>query len=187
MPKRTLGVLGVVAFAALALPFGMPTVTHASSSVGAYDSISIKPLPLEQPGTIGTSTVTACVQPLASGVPVPGASVLLSIDNGLFTAPPTTATGTASVGTTPLTATPVSFTVQATCNYVNAEMSGHLSDAVPVSYTGPTTTVVHGRDVIAAQMTAGSFNAATGQCAPSSVCNTATYVFSPVGQYQFTN
>lgn len=187
MPKRTLGVLGVVAFAALALPFGMPTMTHASSSVAAYDSISVKPLPLEQPGTIGTTTVTACVQPLASGAPVPGASVLLSIDNGLFTAPPTTATGTASVGATALTATPVSFPVQATCNYMNAETSGHLSDAVQVSYTGPTATLVHGRDVIAAQMTAGSFNAATGQCAPSSICNTATYVFSPVGQYQFTN
>src|ERR1035438_9805329 len=79
MPKRTLGVLGVAAFAGLALPFGMPQ--SAAATGPAYNSIFIKPVPLEQPGTLsptGTNTVTACVRPLSStGTPVPGASVLL--------------------------------------------------------------------------------------------------------------
>ena len=186
MPKRTLGVLGVAAFAGLALPFGMPQ--SAAATGPAYNSIFIKPVPLEQPGTLsptGTNTVTACVRPLSStGTPVPGASVLLSIDNGLFTAPPTTTTGTAFVGSTQLTATPTAFTVQASCSYANLETSGTLTDAVPITYTGPNPILVHGRDVIAAQMTAGSFDAATGQCAASTICTTGTYVFSPVASYQ---
>jgi hypothetical protein len=187
MQKRTLAVLAMVLFAGAALPFGLPKSVAASGPT--YDSISIKPLPLELAGTLnpsGLNTVTACVQPLSNKALVPGASVLLSIDNGLFTAPPTTTTGTAFVGATQLTATPVAFTVSPTCTYANGETSGTLQDAVQVTYTGPNPILVHGRDVIAAQMTAGSFDAATGQCLASTVCNTATYVFSPVAAYQIS-
>jgi hypothetical protein len=186
MPKRTLAVLVAAAFGALALPFGMPSIAHAA---GTYTSISIKPLPLEQPGTLnpsGTNSVTACVQPLNAGKVVAGASVFLSIDNGLFTAPHTTTTGTAFVGATQLTATPTSFVVQATCTWVNNEGTGPLMDAIPVTYTGPNPILVHGRDVIAAQSNTTSFDPSTGLCLTTAgiICSTATYVFSPVAQYQ---
>ena len=186
MPKRTLAVLAVVAFGALAVPFGLPTIAQAVGPT--YTSISIKPLPLEQPGTLnptGTNTVTACVQPLNAGKVVAGASVFLSIDNGLFTAPPTTTTGTASAGATALTATPTAFTVLGSCSYANAESSGTLLDAVQVTYSGPNPILVHGRDVIAAESNATSFDPSTGQCLTGVgiVCSTATYVFSPVASY----
>ena len=142
MPKRTLAVLAMAAFGALALPFGLPTIAHATGP--AYDSLNIRPLPLEQPGMLsptGDNTVTVCVQPTSAGVSVVGAQVFLSIDSGLFTAP-AAAGGTATADGTPLTGTPQSFTVTSnTCNWANQEGGGTLSDAIPVTYTGPAPTV----------------------------------------------
>jgi hypothetical protein len=185
MHKRTVGVLAVAAAAGAVLPFGLPQVAHAAAS---YTSLAVRPLPIEQPGTLSAGgTVTMCVQPLdATGHPVPGASVFLSIDSGLFTGPPHVTGGSAAVGTTPLSATPTSFPVQASCSYANLESSGTLTDAVPITYTGPSPKLVHGRDVIAAESDASSFDATTGQCTGPGVCSTGTYVFSPVTQYIFS-
>jgi hypothetical protein len=188
MPKRTLAVLAAAAFGALALPFGLPTIAHATGP--AYDSLNVRPLPLEQPGMLmptGDNTVTVCVQPTSAGSPVVGAEVFLSIDSGLFTAP-AAAGGTATADGTPLTGTPQSFTVTSnTCNWANQEGGGTLSDAIPVTYTGPAPTVpVNGRDVIAATSDGTSFDASTGQCTGAGVCATATYVFSPVMSYTFS-
>ena len=185
MPKRTLVVLAMAAFGALALPFGLPTIAKASGT--PYDTISIKPLPLEQPGTLTATgpgnTATACVQPLAGGHPVVGAVVFLSIDPGLFTAPPA-AGGSASADGTPLTTTPQQFTTtENTCTWTNNEGTGNLMDAIQVVYTGPNPIPVNGRDVIGATSDGTSFDAGTGQCSGAGVCNTATYVFSPVASY----
>ena len=188
MPKRTLAVLAVAAFGALALPFGLPTIARAVGPT--YDTLNIRPLPLEQPGQLsptGTNTVTVCVQPTSGGSVVVGADVFLSIDSGLFTAPPA-AGGTAIANATPLTGTPQSFTVTAnTCNWSNQGGSGTLPDAIPVTYTGPAPTVpVNGRDVIAATSDGTSFDSATGQCTGAGICSAATYVFSPVSSYTFS-
>jgi hypothetical protein len=43
MPKRTLAVLAVAAFGALALPFGLPTIAHATGP--AYNDLVFAPLP----------------------------------------------------------------------------------------------------------------------------------------------
>ncbi len=187
MPKRTLVVLAMAAFGALALPFGLPTIAKASGT--PYDTISIKPLPLEQPGTLTATgpgnTATACVQPLAGGHPVVGAVVYLSIDPGLFTAPPA-AGGSATADGTPLTTTPATFTTTSnTCNWSNKEGSGSLMDAIQIVYTGPNPVPVNGRDVIGATSDGTSFDAGTGQCSGVGVCNTTTYVFSPVASYAF--
>ena len=188
LQKRTLTVLAVAAFAGAALPFGLPNTAAAAPLVVSYDTISMKPLPLEQPGGLspsGTNTVTACVQPLSAGHVVAGAIVFLSIDAGLFTAP-TANGGSATAEGTALTATPQQFTVQASCTFANIEGGGTLMDAVPVTYTGPNPVPVNGRDVIAAESDASSFNATTGQCTGPGVCNTGTYVFSPVASYTFS-
>jgi nitrite reductase/ring-hydroxylating ferredoxin subunit len=184
MHKRALAVLAVAAFAGAVLQFGLPTVVAATGPT--YTTIAIKPLPIEQPGTLAAGgTVTMCVQPLNGGAVVPGAVVFLSIDSGLFTTP-TTAGGSATAQGTALTATPATFTVQATCTWANAEANGTLNDAVPVTYTAPNPALVHGRDVIAAESNNSSFDLATGQCT-GPVCNTGTYVFSPVAGYQISN
>src|SRR5580658_8340731 len=154
MPKRTLAVFAAAAFGALALPFGLPTIAHATGP--SYTTLVLSPLPIAQPGTLsptGTNTVQLCVQPQSGTVhAIPGAQVYLSIISGLFTAPPA-AGGSAVVGTTPLTATPTQFTVASTCSYTNANGSGTLlneDDAVPITYTGPSSVEVNGRDVIGA-------------------------------------
>ncbi len=87
MHKRALGVLGVVAFAGLALPFGLPQVAQASGTIA---SISLMPFPIAQPGTLAPSTtVQICVQPRdANGATVGvGVPVWLSFFSGVFTAP----------------------------------------------------------------------------------------------------
>src|SRR5580658_1027192 len=121
MPKRTLAVFAAAAFGALALPFGLPTIAHATGP--SYNSISIKPLPLEQPGMLsptGTNTVTACVQPLSDLHVVPGATVYLSIDAGLFTAPVEPGGSAIANGSTTLTATPQPIVVPTnTCDWSN--------------------------------------------------------------------
>ncbi len=188
MPKRTLVVLAMAAFGAMALPFGLPTIAHASGT--AYDSIAIKPLPLEQPGTLTAvgpgNTATACVQPLAGGHPVVGAIIFMSIDPGLFTAP-VAAGGSATANGTLLTPTPQQITTTSnTCTWSNNEGTGTLTDAIEVDYTGPNPKPVNGRDVIGATSDGTSFDAANGQCTGSGVCNTTTYVFSPVASYSFT-
>ena len=185
MPKRTLGVLGVAAFAGLALPFGMPTVTHASTSLAPIASITLSPLPIAQPGTLPANTsVQMCVQPKdSSGDPIGvGVTVYLSFYSGLFTSPPVH-TSTAVVGTTPLTATPAPFLTSATCSFAG----GTSNDAIAVTYTSPTPTVPpHGRDVIiAADSAANSGNTGVCPVPAGNLCNNGTYVYSPVTQYVF--
>jgi hypothetical protein len=186
MPKRTLAVLGVAAFAGLAVPFGLPQAVHAS---GTYTSISIMPFPIAQPGSLTTAgtTVNICVQPRDAaghtvGINVP---VWLSFYSGLFTSP-ANHTSTAFVGTTPLTATPAQFLTVGSCTSQGGVVS---TDAILVVYTTPTPTIPpHGRDVIiAADSAADSGN--TGACPGSagSLCNNATYVYSPVTQYVFSS
>jgi len=188
MPKRTLAILAAAAFGALALPFGLPTIAAASGPT--YTNLVLSPLPIAQPGTLNpsspsTNTVLLCVQPQTNNVHVgAGAQVFLSIDSGLFTSPVRPG-GSAVVGSTTLTATPAVFTVAANCTYDNADGSGTSTemDAVPVTYTGPNPVPVNGRDVIVAADAASDVTG--GQCNGTGVCNTGTYVFSPVASYVF--
>jgi hypothetical protein len=186
MPKRSLAVLAVGAFAAVVLPFGLPTVTHASTTA-AFSSITIAPLPIAQPGTLTSPTpVQMCVQPknASGGIVGVGVTVYLSFYSGLFTSPPVS-TSTAKVGTTSLTTTPQAFTTTASCT---PSGGNPIMDAISVAYTSPTTPVPpHGRDVlIAADSVADS--GITGACPPSAgnLCNNGTYVYSPVTQYAFS-
>ena len=55
-------------------------------------------------------------------------------------------------------------------------------DAVPVTYTGPNPVPINGQDVIVAQNDPDPVT--NGQCG-GDVCNTGTYVFSPVIAYDF--
>jgi hypothetical protein len=188
MPKRTLAVIAAAAFGALALPFGLPTIAHATGPT--YNGILISPLPIEQPGALNpanpsTNTVTLCVQPQENGVKVAvGATVFLSIDSGLFTAPPA-AGGGAVVGSTPLTLAPQSFTTVANCTFANpGGNDGSLTDALQITYTGPNPVPVNGRDVISAASAAADIT--SGLCNGTPVCDSATYVFSPVTQYIFS-
>ncbi len=91
------------------------------------------------------------------------------------------------MGATPLTATPALFTVSASCTYDNASGSGTTTemDAIPVTYTGPSSVEVNGRDVIGATSDGTSFDASNGQCTGAGVCSVGTYVFSPVASYTF--
>jgi hypothetical protein len=185
MPKRTLAVLGVAAFAGLALPFGLPSVAHASPSVASIASITLSPLPIAQPGTLAANTsIQMCVLPKdASGNPVGvGVGVYLSFYSGLFTSPPVS-TSTATTGTTPLTTTPTQFFTVASCSFTG----GISQDAISVHYTSPNPTVPpHGRDVIIAADSAAD-SGTTGACPTSAgnLCNNGTYVYSPVTQYAF--
>ena len=68
MKRRTIGVV-LALVAAAAVPLGLP---H-SASAASFDALNVKPLPIEQPGTLsptGTNTVTMCVQPTLAGKPV---------------------------------------------------------------------------------------------------------------------
>jgi hypothetical protein len=184
--KRTLAVLAVAAAAGAVFPFGLPQGAAAAPLVGSYDTLVISPLPIEQAGSLAAGgTVTLCVQPRLAGVPIAaGATVFLSIDSGLFTSP-AAAGGGAVVGSTALTATPTAFTTVATCSFANAETSGSAADSIPITYTGPNPIPVNGRDVIVAADAASDVT--SGQCNGTGVCNTGTYVFSPVTQYVFSN
>jgi hypothetical protein len=183
MPKRTLAVLAAAAFGAIALPFGLPTIAHAVGPT--YTSVVMAPLPIEQPGTLAIGgIVTLCAQPLNGPTKVPGATVYISLFTGLFTSPPATG-GSASAEGTPLTTTPQPFVVQATCTFANAESTGTIMDAVPITYTGPNPIPINGRDVIiAADSVADS--GSSGSCPGSVPCTDGTYVFSPVHDYVFS-
>ena len=64
MKRRTIGVV-LALVAAAAVPLGLP---HGASAA-SFDAINVKPLPIEQPGTLsptGTNTVTMCVQPTSA-------------------------------------------------------------------------------------------------------------------------
>lgn len=184
MPKRTLAVLGVAAFAGLAVPFGLPQVAHAA---GTYTQIAMMPFPIAQAGSLSANTtVNVCVQPRdAAGHPVGvGASVWLSFYSGLFTSP-LSQTSTAFVGTTALNTTAQQFLTVASCTSQGGVVS---SDAIAVVYTTPTPTIPpHGRDVIiAADSSADSGTTGTCPGAAGTLCNNATYVYSPVTQYAFS-
>jgi hypothetical protein len=186
MPKRTLGVLGVAAFAGLALPFGMPTVTQASSSLAPIASITLSPLPIAPAGSLTANTsVAMCVAPKdANGDPIGvGVGVYLSFYSGLFTPAPGTHTSTAFVGATALTQTPTLFHTAATCSFAG----GTAADAIAVVYTSPNPTIPsHGRDVLIAADSAAD-SGSTGVCpvGAGNLCNNGTYVYSPVTQYVF--
>jgi len=188
MPKRTLAVLAVAAFSALALPFGLPSVVHASSSLAPIASITLSPLPIAAPGSlVADTTVQLCVQPDdSSGNPIGvGVGVYLSFYSGLFTPAPGTHTSTAFVGATALTSSPVLFHTVLKCTFNGGADTS--SDAISVTYTSPNPTLpAHGRDVIiAADSVADS--GTTGVCPLSAgnLCNNGTYVYSPVTQYVF--
>jgi len=185
MHKRTVAVLAVAAAAGAILPFGLPKTASAAPAVVGYNSLVFAPLPIEQAGGLAAGgTVTICVQPQENGAHLnSAASVWLSIDSGLFTAPPEPG-GSATVGTTSLTSTPQMFTTQASCSYANAETSGTIMWAVPITYTGPSPVPVNGRDEIVAADAAGDVSG--GQCVVDTVCNTGTYVFSPVADYTWS-
>jgi hypothetical protein len=180
MCKRTLAVLGVAAFAGLALPFGLPQMAQAA---GPIASISVMPFPIAQPGTLAASTtIQMCVQPRdSSNHPIGiGAPVWLSFYSGLFTAPPAPG-GTANAGGA-LNTTPVLRTTVASCTQgVTTSI-----DSVAVTYTAPATPIpAHGRDVLIAADSAAD-SGTTGACPASVVCTADTYVYSPVAQYVFT-
>ncbi|MFZ0181434.1 MAG: hypothetical protein WAL84_16435 [Candidatus Dormiibacterota bacterium] len=185
MKRRTIGVV-LALVAAAAVPLGLP---H-SASAASFDALNVKPLPIEQPGTLsptGTNTVTMCVQPTLAGKPITSVTnVFLSIDSALF-APTGSVGGTAIAEGTPLTSTPASLPTQATCSFANLETSGTLPWAIPITYTGPTPTVpAAGRDVIAATSDGVSFSNTTGKCVGPGICDSGTYVYSPVTQYVIT-
>src|SRR5580692_8931942 len=140
MPRRTLAVLGVAAFGALALPFGLPQTAQASGTIA---SISLMPFPIAQAGTlIAGQTVDLCIQPRNSAnQPMgPGQPVFLSFYSGLFTAPPAPG-GTATVNGTPLTTTPTSYNTVASCTWTGG--TAPSADAIPVVYTAPATLPAH--------------------------------------------
>lgn len=185
MPKRTFAALGVAAFAGLALPFGLPTMAHASSSLASIAKISFIPFPIAQPGTLtGSTAVTICVQPRDStGKPIGiGVPVYLSFFSGLFTAPPVPGGTAMEAGTVALNTTPTSYLTVASCTSQGGTVS---ADAVPVTYTAPATIPPHGRDVLIAADSAAD-SGSGGTCSGSGVCNNDTYVYSPVAQYAFT-
>jgi hypothetical protein len=183
MPKRTLAVLGVAAFAGLALPLGLPQMAQASGTIA---SISLMPFPIAPAGTlVGSQTVNMCIQPRDSsgGMMGVGQPVFLSFYPGLFTAPPAPG-GTAKVlgAAGNLTTTPTSFNTIATCTSQGGTVS---PDSIAVTYTAPANPIpAHGRDVIIAADSAVD-SGSTGVCPGSGVCNNGTYVYSPVTQYAF--
>jgi hypothetical protein len=182
MPRRTLAVLGVAAFGALALPFGLPQTAQASGTIA---SISLMPFPIAQAGTlVAGQTVDLCIQPRNSAnQPMgPGQPVFLSFYSGLFTAPPAPG-GTATVNGTPLTTTPTSYNTVASCTWTGG--TAPSADAIPVVYTAPATLPAHGRDVIIAADNATD-SGTGGVCANTGVCNNGTYVYSPVAAYVYT-
>jgi len=195
MHKRTLAVLAVVAAAGAIFPFGLPKVAHAAPSVVSYNTIVISPLPIAQPGSLNpsmpsTNTVTMCVQPQENGAKVGvDVPVYLNLVSGLFTAPHAMG-GSAMSGSTPLPVAPtppVQFFTVATCTFANpGGNSGTVNDAVPVTYTGPSTVPLNGRDVIGADIDGTSFNTATGTCTGAGACNDGTYVFSSVADYTWS-
>jgi hypothetical protein len=183
MQKRTLTVLAIAAFAGAALPFGLPNSAAAAPLV-SYDKIVMSPLPIAQPGTlVGSQSVTMCVQPQLGGQKVdPGQTVWLSIDAGLFTNPHVSGGSAIADGMT-LSTTPQMFITQASCTF---QGGGIAMNSVPVTYTAPASIPAAGRDVIVAADTSADSGSA-GVCPASpAICDTGTYVYSPVADYTFS-
>ncbi len=180
MTRRTIVGATLALIAAAAIPLGLPRVVSASG----YDSIVFSPGPIAQAGALTTlsSVVDICVQPESGGAHVPGAVVWLSFDAGKFATAPTGG-GIAMVGATALSSTPQSFTVAATCSFTGPV--GSAKDGVQVVYTSPATAHTNGRDVITAADSAAD-SGSSGVCG-GGVCNTDTYVFSPVMSYVFSD
>jgi hypothetical protein len=194
MNRRTIVGVGMALIAAAAIPLGLPKATSAAPLTVIYNALNVKPLPIDQPGNLnptGTNTATMCVQPLNGTHTVAvGTMVELSIDVGLFNTVNPGIGGSAEVTSTSvaLTGTPAPFDTVASCTYQNQGMTSPvtLMDAIPITYTGPTTAQTTGRDVVAATSDGVSFDATTGLCVGPGFCNTGTYVFSPVTQYAIT-
>jgi hypothetical protein len=180
MTRRMIVGIGLALVAAAAIPLGLPRTVAASG----YDTLVFSPNPIAQAGTLANSSVIdICVQPESGGVHVAG-TVWLSIDSGKFTEP-ASAGGSATVGspTGPaLTNTPTSYTTAATCSFTGDV--GTTKDGILIVYTSPPTTHTNGRDVITAADSAADSGSA-GVCG-GGVCNTDTYVFSPVASYVFS-
>ncbi len=174
MTRRMILGVGLALVAAAAIPLGLPRVASATTT----ETMVFSPNPIAQAGALAASSVVdICVQPEVGGAHVAD-TVWLSFVAGKFG----TSGGTAVVGTTPLSSTPQSFTPGATCGFTG----GTAKDGVPVVYTSPSTTQTKGRDVITAADSAAD-SGSSGVCSPSpAVCNTDTYVFSPVASYVFT-
>jgi hypothetical protein len=179
MNRRTIIGVALAMITGVAIPFGLP---HSVSAAG-YNTLVISPLPIAQPGTLTASQVVdLCVQPENAGTPpthVAG-TVWLSIASGKFTSPPAPG-GTAVVGTTALSGTPQSFATSATCTSSGGSVS---KNAVLVVYSAPATLPPHGRDIIVAADTSAD-SGSNGVCG-AGVCDTGTYVFSPVASYLFS-
>jgi hypothetical protein len=187
MSRRIIVGVGLALVAAVAIPFGLPRTVAASTS--SYSLLAFSPNPIAQPGTLALSgQIDICVQPESSlGVHVQSAQqVWLSIDSGKFTEPPS-AGGTASVNGVPLTSTPQMFTTSsATCTFTGSTATTKF--AIPVVYTAPASAHTNGRDVITAADDSADSGSA-GVCPTLTagvVCNTDTYVFSPVASYVFS-
>ena len=185
MTRRMIVGVGLALVAAAAIPLGLPRTVAASTS--NYSILAFSPNPIAQPGTLGLSgVVDLCVQPESSpSVHVPSPQTMwLSFDAGKFGAG---GGGTATVNGTPLTSTPQSFTTTAaTCAFTGE--TGTTKYAIPVVYTSPAATHTTGRDIITAADDAADSGSA-GVCPTITsgvVCNTATYVFSPVASYAFS-
>jgi hypothetical protein len=194
MQKRFVAVFAVAAAAGVLFPFGLPKSVDAVGP--SYTSLSLAPLPIEQPGTLnpsGTNTVQMCAQPMNGTTKVPGATIFLSINAGLFTAPEANG-GSATAEGTGLTVNPAPFVVQATCTFSNNETPPTtIDDAVPITYTGPNPVPINGRDQIVeadassdVTITPATGTAAAFGTCTSGICNVGTYVFSPVTSYHFS-
>jgi hypothetical protein len=185
MTRRMIVGIGLALVAAAAIPLGLPRTVAASTS--NYNILAFSPNPIAQAGTLGLSgVVDICVQPETSlGVHVQSAQqVWLSFDAGKFT---TGGGGTATVNGTPLTSTPQMFTTTVSpCTFTGD--TGTTKWAIPVVYTSPAAARTTGRDIItAADDSADSGSAGVCPTITSGVvCNTDTYVFSPVASYLFS-
>ena len=87
-----------------------------------------------------TTTVTACVQPLASRAPSSGGIGAPEHRQSVSSPPADDSHGHCVRGNDTAHGDAGVLHRSATCSYMNGEMSGHVSDAVPVTYTGPNPT-----------------------------------------------
>lgn len=186
MTRRTIVGAALALVAAAAIPLGLP---HSVSASG-YNTLVISPLPIAQPGALAASQVVdLCVQPeqvVGSTATHVSGIVWLAMDSGLFTSPSKPG-GTATVGVTPLTTTPQSFDTAnfpSTCSFTGGTATTKF--AIPVVYTAAAIPPANGRDVIVAGDASTDFTGGpTNVECTSGVCDSGTYVYSPVTAYVF--